>query len=1157
MGLCHIDHVVSASEKPAERRLRRARSHCKNRHGRPALHLAAALRSSRWRRHASLSFVALLLASVSGAALLVGPAQAQGVRAEWREDASTAGGSIPGTTNYNADANWYSGATPPTQARFGYTDNPNISFSSLYTFVGEWRFKETNPSGLATSDYTFTVGSGQTLEFSSQDKLDGTPLETGILVNGGSVVLTNNGLLRFLDATSADANRSGAVEIQNNGVLLFMGESTGGLARIINNHSFHLDSTATPGVEVGSIEGNGGFFISDKNLITGGNNLSTVVTGEIVGTGGSLTKIGTGTLTLSGANTYSGGTRIDGGIIRLGANEALGTGGLQIGAGGTFDLDGYTQTVTVLDGDAGSTIINSAPTVEPGDPPVLNASQLTVGSGNFSGSIIDDVGFTSLIKTGPGTLTLSGMNTYVGGTRVAGGTLALAGAGSIATSPSIQLDAGTTFDISQTDDGATIGGLIETSLSSTIRLGSVTLTIMGTGSILSTISDGGIGGGTGGGLIIDGGARLMIRVNTYTGATVIRNGGTLLLGSLFDDGSIAASSGVFLEGADDTFDISEVDASIKTLQGPGQVYLGDRTLTITDASTTFSGIISDGGQRGGTGGGLTLENGTLTLNGQSDFTGPTNVIGGTLIVGDAAHSSASLISDVFVRSGATIAGHGAIGALSLDPGGTIAPGSPGNAIGTLTVNGDMTFAPGATYAVDLDPASGDSDLVHVTGVAHLGDALVIHVGLSGTYDQATTYTILTADNGLDGSFDDDVTTETDLIFLEPVLSYDDNNVYLNMQRNGVLFSDFARTRNQRAAAAGAESLGTGNPIYGAILGITNPSAFGAIFDALSGEVHASVKGVLIDDSRFVREAATDRVRAAFSATNTSAESDGGFATTSTDTKGLAVWSRAFGSWGQWPSDGNAATLDRTIGGLFVGADGLVAENVRLGVIAGHSYSNFDVDARASSGKSRAYHLGGYGGSQWGALGLRFGAAYSWHNIETDRVVAFPGFFDSPSADYDAATAQAFGELGYRIDTPGASLEPFVGLAYVNLHTDGFTENGGAAALASANTNTNVTFTTIGVRTSASLMLGATRVNLHGTLGWRHAFGDTTPLSRLSFAGSDAFTIAGVPIGQDAGVVKAGIDLNLSSVSTLGLSYDGQFSSDSTDQSVRATLSLKF
>ncbi|MGH6763651.1 MAG: autotransporter outer membrane beta-barrel domain-containing protein [Phyllobacterium sp.] len=141
---------------------------------------------------------------------------------------------------------------------------------------------------------------------------------------------------------------------------------------------------------------------------------------------------------------------------------------------------------------------------------------------------------------------------------------------------------------------------------------------------------------------------------------------------------------------------------------------------------------------------------------------------------------------------------------------------------------------------------------------------------------------------------------------------------------------------------------------------------------------------------------------------------------------IAVWGQGFGSWGHNDNDGNAARLDHDTGGFLAGADMEMFDIWRLGVLAGYSRSSFDADDRRSSGTSDNYHLGLYGGTQWGNFGFRSGLAYSWHRIETGRSAVFDGFVDHLNADYKAGTFQAFGELGYRIDTPALSLEPFAG-----------------------------------------------------------------------------------------------------------------------------------
>ena len=130
--------------------------------------------------------------------------------------------------------------------------------------------------------------------------------------------------------------------------------------------------------------------------------------------------------------------------------------------------------------------------------------------------------------------------------------------------------------------------------------------------------------------------------------------------------------------------------------------------------------------------------------------------------------------------------------------------------------------------------------------------------------------------------------------------------------------------------------------------------------------------------------------------------------------GKAVWSRGFGAWGRTGSDGNAARLNHSTGGFLLGTDARLSQHWRAGALAGYSRTRFDVGN--ASGSSDNFHLGLYGGAQWGRLGLRLGAAHTWHALRVSRPVAFAGYADALKADYRAGTTQVFGDLGYRIDT---------------------------------------------------------------------------------------------------------------------------------------------
>lgn len=532
---------------------------------------------------------------------------------------------------------------------------------------------------------------------------------------------------------------------------------------------------------------------------------------------------------------------------------------------------------------------------------------------------------------------------------------------------------------------------------------------------------------------------------------------------------------------------------------------------------------------------------------------------GRLVVNSSVAGTA-----VTVQSGGVLGGSGTIGVTVIQSGGTLAPG---NSIGTLNT-GALTYHAGAIHEVEL-AAGGNTpgthnDLTLASGLVTIDSGAILRVAPeNGTdtgkfYDPGLTYTIITSTVGIDGTFGSLI---DDYLFLNFVASYDANNVYLTSQFADVSFCLAGSTANQCAASQGVQSSAPG-AVYTAILNLTDEDVARAAFDQLSGEIHASAKGMLLDDSGFVRDAVNDRLRSAFGAPSVTAlpilaYGEGGAELVAADTERFALWGNAFGSWGNNDGDGNAAAFDRSIGGLLMGGDALVGDAWRVGLMTGFSRSSFDVDDRNSSGDATSYYLGAYGGSQWGAVSLRTGAAYSWNSLDTRRAVSFPGLSEVLSADYDAGTAQIFGEAGHRFDTAAASFEPFANLAYVNVRTDAFTETGGSAALSQASSNTDATFTTLGIRASGDFALGTVNATARGMVGWRHAFGDVTPVSSVAFAGSDAFTIAGVPIARDAAVLEAGFDFDIAPQAKLGLSYAGQVGSGVSDNGAKLDLRIRF
>lgn len=535
--------------------------------------------------------------------------------------------------------------------------------------------------------------------------------------------------------------------------------------------------------------------------------------------------------------------------------------------------------------------------------------------------------------------------------------------------------------------------------------------------------------------------------------------------------------------------------------------------------------------------------GTLVYTGDgAAFSGTTNVAAGTFAL------AGTLGGPVRVMEGATLAGNGRVGALSLATGATLAPG---NSVGTVTVAGDFSQAAGALYVVEV--AGAAADLVAVSGTATLAEGAQLSIsGLGGVTPLGTRFSVLTAGGGVVGSYtlvgDNSISA---FYAVEAVM--DGTGIYLDVMQDRA-FVAAAATPNQRATAMALDTLPGGSLLHDAVGSQMSDAAARLAFNQLSGDLYPSLQGAALEDSRFVRDAALARLQQAFGDVAGPAEAVTALPSAG---PGASVWGQAYGSWGTFDGTANATGFDRAIGGLVVGVDRPVGEAFRVGGFAGFGSGSYDLASGGGSADSDDLHVGLYGGAQFGALGVRLGAAYTYQDFDTTRAVAFPGFAERLSGGYDGHTAQVFADMGWRMALGGATLEPFAGLAYVNVASGGFTESGGEAALTGAGSDAGVTFTTLGLRASVDIDLGALPGQLTGMAGWRHAFGDTDPTSTLGFAGSAPFSVAGVPLAEDTLVLEGGLSLPLSSTARLAVSYSGAFGGGMADNGLNVGLNWRF
>jgi outer membrane autotransporter protein len=153
----------------------------------------------------------------------------------------------------------------------------------------------------------------------------------------------------------------------------------------------------------------------------------------------------------------------------------------------------------------------------------------------------------------------------------------------------------------------------------------------------------------------------------------------------------------------------------------------------------------------------------------------------------------------------------------------------------------------------------------------------------------------------------------------------------------------------------------------------------------------------------------------------------------------------------------------------------------------------------------------------------------------------------------------FGEIGYGLEFGTVAIEPFVGLAWVNQHTDAFTEVGGPAALAGAATSRSVGYSSVGLRFATVWVTGGgSAIIPRATVAWQHTFGGLAPATALAFQNTGvAFTVAGVPLARDSALVETGFDFVISPSAKFGLFYSGQFADRVHDHAGKGKLTWVF
>ena len=673
------------------------------------------------------------------------------------------------------------------------------------------------------------------------------------------------------------------------------------------------------------------------------------------------------------------------------------------------------------------------------------------------------------------------------------------------------------------------------------------------------------GSSTAGSATVTNNVDLFFSGSSTAGSATVTNNNLLSFSQTATGGSAR-----FINGSSGNIDLSRLTSAGMTagsIEGGGAIHLGSKNLAVggNNLSTTFSGVLQDGGLGGGIGGSLSkVGTGTLTLTGANIYTGATDISGGALVVnGSIAPSSLTT-----VENGAMLAGTGTVGATQVNAGGTLAAGSgtPGSSM-TLA---SLALQSGALYMVSLNPST--SSFANVTGNASLNSAAQVAASFAtGTY-VSKQYTIMTA-GSITGTFNPTVLDTNLPSGFHTSLSYDATHVYLDLS----LFTPPAGTGsvNQLNVANtivnffntnGSIPLAFGGGLTPASL--TQLSGEGATgsqqttFDAMN-----QFMGVMTDPFITGRgnaiggasgpNAYADESMAYAAKARSSGERDA-YAAVTTKAPPLApafeqrwsVWAAGFG--GSQRTDGNAVVGSNdarsSVYGTAVGADYRFSPNTIAGFAMAGGGTNFSVNT-LGTGRSDLFQVGAFIRHTNGPAYVTAALAYGWQDITTDRMVTVAGL-DHLRAEFNANAWSGRVEGGYRFVAQGFGLTPYAAGQFTTFDLPAYAEQAivGSNQFALDYNSRSVTDarSELGLRTDKSFAAADGILTLRGRVAWAHDFDPNRSIAATfqTLPGA-SFVVNGAATAADSALVTAAVEKKWLNGWSAALTFEGEFSNVTT------------
>ena len=595
----------------------------------------------------------------------------------------------------------------------------------------------------------------------------------------------------------------------------------------------------------------------------------------------------------------------------------------------------------------------------------------------------------------------------------------------------------------------------------------------------------------------------------------------------------------------------------------------DVTATVTRAGDVLilSGAVSGAGGLTESGGG------TLVLSGLNSYAGNTNVNGGILEV-DGSIASAS----TYVNNGAALDGIGTIGGSVYNRGIVI----PGEAPGMLHVSGNYTQSGNGTLVTQVGGRNpGQSSVLAIGGSANLNGTLQLVRLNNFTLAPGDKLPILTAAGGINGVF----SSVQGASAFAPVntiitagIAYDSHDVYLEAVQG--LFSAMpGLTPNQLAVARIIDIVADPDPRAAQLVAFLNSEPLGNLpndFDLIAPEQLTALYQISFSAATVQQSNLENRMQdirngsTGFVSLLTVSDSKG---TVELGNDGKAeiagkdndVFQPSPGNrWGMFVSgngefvnvdgDPSARGYDFTTGGVTLGLDGRVNENLAVGVAMDYAHTRTNLsgggDIDADSGRLGIYatwfkdgfYFNGYAGG--GYTGFDTGRSAL---LGTARGSTGGGEFDS------------FLGGGYDFHRGAWTFGPVASAQYIYAGIDSYTEAGSLAPLNIVSQGQDSVTTDLGWKVSYAGHVGKATVTPQLKVGWEHEYAySTLPInSQLASGAGGVFTVYGPSMGRDSAMIELGVNVQWSERITAYLNYDVRVNTAYQSQNITGGMNISF